>query len=46
MVSVDGLQMATAERTALADRLETLTPEQWQAQSLCDDWLFATWSLM
>jgi uncharacterized protein (TIGR03083 family) len=35
---VDAVEMATAERTALADLLETLTPEQWQAQTLCDDW--------
>lgn len=30
--------MATAERTDLASLLETLTPEQWEAQSLCDQW--------
>lgn len=30
--------MATAERTDLADLLVTLTPEQWEAQSLCVDW--------
>jgi uncharacterized protein (TIGR03083 family) len=35
---VDGLEMATAERTDLADFLETLTPEQWEAPSLCEDW--------
>ncbi|CAN5455950.1 maleylpyruvate isomerase family mycothiol-dependent enzyme [soil metagenome] len=27
-----------AERRAIADRLETLTPEQWQVQTLCDAW--------
>jgi uncharacterized protein (TIGR03083 family) len=26
------------ERAGLADALETLTPEQWTAPSLCDDW--------
>lgn len=30
--------MATAERTDLADLLETLTPDQWEAPSLCEDW--------
>ncbi|SKM39416.1 DinB family protein [Mycobacteroides abscessus subsp. abscessus] len=30
--------MATAERTELADLLATLTPEQWEAQSLCERW--------
>ncbi len=30
--------MATAERTDLADLLETLTPGQWEAPSLCEDW--------
>lgn len=30
--------MATAERTDLADLLATLTPEQWEAQSLCARW--------
>ncbi|UCZ63329.1 maleylpyruvate isomerase family mycothiol-dependent enzyme [Mycolicibacterium phocaicum] len=30
--------MATAERTDLADLLETLTPEQWEAPSLCAGW--------
>ena len=30
--------MATAERTDLADLLETLTPEQWEAPSLCKGW--------
>lgn len=32
--AVDGLEMATAERTDLADLLETLTPEQWESPSL------------
>ena len=27
-----------ASRTELADLCESLTPEQWDAQSLCDDW--------
>jgi uncharacterized protein (TIGR03083 family) len=35
---VDGLEMATAERTDLADLLETLTPGQWEAPSLCQGW--------
>ena len=35
---MDGLEMATAERTDLADLLETLTPEQWEAPSLCQGW--------
>ncbi|RUP31286.1 MAG: maleylpyruvate isomerase family mycothiol-dependent enzyme [Mycolicibacterium sp.] len=35
---MDGLEMATAERTDLADLLETLTPEQWEAPSLCAGW--------
>lgn len=30
--------MATAERTDLAALLVTLTPEQWQTQSLCEQW--------
>ena len=30
--------MATAERTDLADLLETVTPEQWEAPSLCEGW--------
>lgn len=30
--------MATAERTELADLLATLTPQQWEAQSLCERW--------
>jgi uncharacterized protein (TIGR03083 family) len=35
---VDGLEMATAERTDLADLLETLTPGQWEEPSLCQGW--------
>ncbi len=30
--------MATAERTDLADLLETLTPGQWEVPSLCEGW--------
>ncbi|WP_415154580.1 maleylpyruvate isomerase family mycothiol-dependent enzyme [Propionicimonas sp.] len=30
--------MATAERSDLADLLATLTPEQWEAASLCEGW--------
>lgn len=30
--------MATAERTDLADLLQTLTPAQWEAPSLCEGW--------
>ncbi|GAA4773982.1 maleylpyruvate isomerase family mycothiol-dependent enzyme [Actinomycetospora chlora] len=35
---MDALEMATAERTDLADLLETLEPEQWEAPSLCEGW--------
>ena len=28
----------SASRSELADLLETLTPEQWDAPSLCDEW--------
>ena len=35
---MNGLDMATAERTDLADFLATLTPEQWEVPSLCDGW--------
>jgi uncharacterized protein (TIGR03083 family) len=35
---VNGLEMATAERTDLADFLATLEPEQWAAASLCEGW--------
>lgn len=30
--------MATAERAELADLLTTLTPQQWETQSLCERW--------
>ena len=30
--------MVAAERRALADDLEGLTPEQWATQSLCAEW--------
>lgn len=32
------LQLVADERTDLADFLETLTPQQWAAQSLCQGW--------
>lgn len=32
------LAMATCERSELADFLATLTPQQWDAPSLCDAW--------
>ena len=32
------MDMATAERTALAEFLETLMPEQWHEPSLCTGW--------
>ena len=35
---MNGLEMATAERTDLADFLATLTPEQWEVPSLCEGW--------
>jgi len=35
---VDVPAMAEAERAALADLLESLTPEQWQSPSLCEGW--------
>lgn len=35
---MDGLELATAERTDLAALLETLTPGQWEAPSLCRRW--------
>ena len=35
---MNGLEMATAERTDLADFLATLAPEQWEAPSLCERW--------
>jgi len=31
-------QVIHEERAALADMLETLTPEEWEHPSLCDDW--------
>ena len=35
---MNGLEVATAERTDLADFLATLTPEQWEMPSLCEGW--------
>ena len=35
---MNALQMATAERTDLADLLTTLRPAQWEAPSLCEGW--------
>ncbi len=35
---MNGIEMATAERTDLADFLATLTLEQWEAPSLCERW--------
>ena len=35
---MNGLEMATAERTELADFLAHLKPEQWQVNSLCEGW--------
>jgi uncharacterized protein (TIGR03083 family) len=35
---VNELEMATAERTELADFLATLTLDQWEAPSLCERW--------
>lgn len=32
------LELARAERADLADLLETLSPEQWAARTLCDRW--------
>jgi len=32
------MAMARAERADLADFLETLSPQQWDAPSLCSDW--------
>jgi uncharacterized protein (TIGR03083 family) len=34
----DLMPMVHAERRSLADFLDTLTPEQWQAQTWCDKW--------
>ncbi len=38
MSAVDLIPLAVGERRDLADFLETLTPEQWRAQSLCAEW--------
>ena len=35
---MDAWEMVRAERTELADLLDTLTPEQWDAPSLCSGW--------
>ncbi len=35
---VDVWAEVAAERNDLADLLETLTPEQWDAPSLCNQW--------
>jgi uncharacterized protein (TIGR03083 family) len=35
---VSDLEMATAERSDLAEFLETLTADQWEAPSLCEGW--------
>ncbi|MBV9844693.1 MAG: maleylpyruvate isomerase family mycothiol-dependent enzyme [Kutzneria sp.] len=32
------MTLATQERTDLADFLDTLTPQQWEAPSLCEGW--------
>lgn len=37
-MAVNGLEMATAERTDLADFLAGLEPEQWLVDSLCEGW--------
>lgn len=34
----DVMTLASDERRDLADFLETLTPEQWERRSLCEDW--------
>ena len=34
----DVMTLACDERRDLADFLGTLTPEQWETQSLCEDW--------
>lgn len=36
--TVDAMGMARAERTDLAELLATLTPEQWEAPTLCSRW--------
>lgn len=38
MTPVDVMRLAEAERRDLADFLETLDLDQWQAQSLCPEW--------
>jgi uncharacterized protein (TIGR03083 family) len=35
---VDAMGLATAERADLADLLSTLTPDEWDARSLCAGW--------
>ncbi len=35
---MNSLKMATAERTDLADFPATLTPQEWEAASLCEGW--------
>lgn len=35
---MDLLAAIESERLAIADALETLTPEQWATQSCCDAW--------
>lgn len=35
---MDVMEMARAERSELADLLETLTPEQWEHPTLCRGW--------
>ncbi len=36
--TVDAMSLAHQERADLADLLSTLTPEQWNAPSLCSEW--------
>ena len=36
--AVDTMGLARAERADLADLLATLTPEQWDAPTLCTEW--------
>jgi uncharacterized protein (TIGR03083 family) len=36
--TVDAMSLARAERADLADLLETLTPQQWEAPTLCSRW--------
>jgi uncharacterized protein (TIGR03083 family) len=35
---IDGMQLATDERTDLAEFVEQLTPQQWNAATLCTGW--------